>query len=101
MHETTHWTLSSCSAIANAIETRYSFDKTLVKEVEYDPDARMIIVDVQKAKGDRKADLSRMAYYMEKDVSHDLSPPFAVSLQWRISWSPLAYVFWPQLNKTY
>ncbi|NP_001134932.1 Tumor-associated calcium signal transducer 2 precursor [Salmo salar] len=56
------------AAIANAIETRYSFDKTLVKEVEYDPDARMIIVDVQKAKGDRKADLSRMAYYMEKDV---------------------------------
>ena len=55
------------------METRYSFDKTLVKEVQYDPDARKIIVDVQKVKGDRKADLSRMAYYMEKDVSHDPS----------------------------
>lgn len=44
-----------------------------MKEVEYDPEARLIVVDVKKEKGDRKADLSRMAYYMEKDVSHDLS----------------------------
>ncbi|XP_041722874.1 tumor-associated calcium signal transducer 2 [Coregonus clupeaformis] len=55
-------------AVATAIQNRYSFDKTLVKEVQYDPKARLIVVDVQKEKGDRKADLSRMAYYMEKDV---------------------------------
>lgn len=35
---------------------------------QYDPDARMIVVDVKKEKGERKSDLSRMAYYMEKDV---------------------------------
>uniref|UniRef100_A0A8C8FYP9 Thyroglobulin type-1 domain-containing protein n=1 Tax=Oncorhynchus tshawytscha TaxID=74940 RepID=A0A8C8FYP9_ONCTS len=56
------------AAIATAIQNRYSFDKTFVKEVEYDPEARLIVVDVKKEKGDRKADLSRMAYYMEKDV---------------------------------
>ncbi|XP_039900660.1 epithelial cell adhesion molecule-like [Simochromis diagramma] len=28
----------------------------------------MIVVDVKKVKGDRTYDLSRMAYYMEKDV---------------------------------
>uniref|UniRef100_A0A4W5M2W1 Epithelial cell adhesion molecule n=1 Tax=Hucho hucho TaxID=62062 RepID=A0A4W5M2W1_9TELE len=56
------------AAIATAIQNRYSFDKTLVKEVEYDPEARLIVVDVQKEKGDRKADLSHLAYYMEKDV---------------------------------
>ncbi|KAM6956306.1 epithelial cell adhesion molecule [Aplochiton taeniatus] len=55
-------------AIAEAIETRYSFDKTLVTGVEYDPAARLIVVDVQKKKGDRTHDLSQMAYYMEKDV---------------------------------
>lgn len=28
----------------------------------------MIVVDVKKEIGDRKADLTQMAYYMEKDV---------------------------------
>lgn len=28
----------------------------------------MIVVDVKKEKGERISDLSRMAYYMEKDV---------------------------------
>lgn len=36
--------------------------------LQYDPDARMIVVDVKKEIGDRKADLTQMAYYMEKDV---------------------------------
>lgn len=36
--------------------------------MQYDPDARMIVVDVKKPKGDRVNDLSNMAYYMEKDV---------------------------------
>lgn len=35
---------------------------------QYDPTAQMIVVDVEKPKGDRAIDLPRMAYYMEKDV---------------------------------
>lgn len=37
--------------------------------LQYDPDARRIVVDVKKPIGDRKTDLTHMAYYMEKDVS--------------------------------
>lgn len=56
-------------AIADAISKRYdNFNKELVTDVQYDADGRRIIVDVQKTKGDRTTDLSRMAYYMEKDV---------------------------------
>ena len=36
--------------------------------LQYDPKARLIVVDVKKAKGERKTDLTHMAYYMEKDV---------------------------------
>lgn len=57
------------TAIADAINKRYNnFDKTLVDSIEYDDKARRIVVDVKKPKGDRKNDLSQMAYYMEKDV---------------------------------
>lgn len=57
------------TAIADAINSRYyNFKKDLVESIEYDPDARMIVVDVKKPKGDRQSDLSNMAYYMEKDV---------------------------------
>ncbi|XP_037322330.2 epithelial cell adhesion molecule [Pungitius pungitius] len=57
------------AAIADAINKRYTnFDKQLVSAVEYDADARMIVVDVKKEKGERKTDLANMAYYMEKDV---------------------------------
>ncbi|XP_061545937.1 epithelial cell adhesion molecule [Phycodurus eques] len=56
-------------AIADAIHKRYvNFNKDMVKEIEYDPDARMIVVDVMKPKGERESDLTKMAYYMEKDV---------------------------------
>ncbi|XP_070696962.1 epithelial cell adhesion molecule [Pempheris klunzingeri] len=56
-------------AIADAIHKRYSsFKKDMVDEVKYDSDARLIVVDVKKPKGDRKTDLTHMAYYMEKDV---------------------------------
>jgi len=55
-------------AIETAIQTRYGFDKGLVKEVQYDPKARLIVLDVEKPKGDRTKDLSGMAWYMEKDV---------------------------------
>lgn len=40
---------------------------------QYDPDARLIVVDVKKEIGDRKADLTQMAYYMEKDVCVSIS----------------------------
>lgn len=33
----------------------------------------MIVVDVKKEIGDRKADLTQMAYYMEKDVCANIS----------------------------
>ncbi|KAM4592029.1 epithelial cell adhesion molecule [Odontesthes bonariensis] len=55
-------------AIGNAIKTRYNFERELVKEIQYDSDARMIIVDVKKEMGERKTNLAQMAYYMEKDV---------------------------------
>ncbi|XP_042357999.1 epithelial cell adhesion molecule [Plectropomus leopardus] len=57
------------AAIADAIHKRYdNFNKDMVKNVEYDADSRMIVVDVEKPKGERKTDLTNMAYYMEKDV---------------------------------
>ncbi|XP_061601575.1 epithelial cell adhesion molecule [Cololabis saira] len=55
-------------AISAAIKQRYSMDESFVKEIKYDPEARLIVVDVNKEKGERMTDLSRMAYYMEKDV---------------------------------
>jgi len=56
-------------AIADAIHKRYgNFPKELVTGVEHDAEGRRIIVDVQKKIGDRKYDLSGLAYYMEKDV---------------------------------
>ncbi|XP_037126982.1 epithelial cell adhesion molecule [Syngnathus acus] len=56
-------------AIAEAIHRRYdNFNKDMVEKVEYDPDSRMIVVDVKKPMGERKSDLTNMAYYMEKDV---------------------------------
>ncbi|KAG7492491.1 hypothetical protein MATL_G00015170 [Megalops atlanticus] len=56
------------SAIADAIQQRYQLDKKFVSDIQYDKNARLIVVDVKKDIGDRKEDLSRMAYYMEKDV---------------------------------
>jgi len=50
------------------------FNKDLVKEIKYDPEARLIVVDVNKEKGDRKHELAHMTYYMEKDVK--LEPLF-------------------------
>lgn len=41
--------------------------------LQYDPDARMIVVDVKKEVGDRQFDLTQMAYYMEKDVCAGVS----------------------------
>ncbi|CAL8362203.1 unnamed protein product [Boreogadus saida] len=56
-------------AIADAISKRYdNFNKEMLTDVQYDADGRRIIVDVKKPIGDRTTDLSRLAYYMEKDV---------------------------------
>ncbi|KAJ8014228.1 hypothetical protein DPEC_G00038070 [Dallia pectoralis] len=56
-------------AITAAMQSRYNLDPSHVKEeVEYDADARLIIIDVKKNMTDLTTDLSRMAYYMEKDV---------------------------------
>ncbi|KAK7901516.1 hypothetical protein WMY93_018285 [Mugilogobius chulae] len=57
------------SAVADAINKRYmNFNKDLVEKVEYDPEARLLVVDVKQPKGERKSDLTHMAYYMEKDI---------------------------------
>ncbi|KAL0964360.1 hypothetical protein UPYG_G00322810 [Umbra pygmaea] len=56
------------TAISSAIQLRYNISSNLVTDVDYDPKARMIVVDVKKEMTDRNTDLSRMAYYMEKDV---------------------------------
>ncbi|XP_031435043.1 epithelial cell adhesion molecule isoform X2 [Clupea harengus] len=56
------------TGIENAILARYKLAKTFVKEVQYDKDARMIIVDVKKDKDDTKEDLTRVGWYMEKDI---------------------------------
>ncbi|KAJ8418498.1 hypothetical protein AAFF_G00142070 [Aldrovandia affinis] len=56
------------TAMENALLSRYGLPKSLVKNVEYDKDARLIVLDIEKAKGDKSQDLSRAAYYMEKDV---------------------------------
>ncbi|XP_056148049.1 epithelial cell adhesion molecule [Lampris incognitus] len=56
-------------AMQDAIYKRYdNFNKDLVTDVQYDPDNNLIVVDVKKERGNRKSDLTRMAYYMEKDV---------------------------------
>lgn len=55
--------------LAKAMKDRYpNFDSALVEKVEYDANARKIVVDVKKEKGERATDLASMAYYMEKDV---------------------------------
>ncbi|XP_035519997.1 epithelial cell adhesion molecule [Morone saxatilis] len=57
------------AAIADAINKRYkNFNTSMVEEIQYDPEARLIVVDVKKEIGERQTDLTHMAYYMEKDV---------------------------------
>uniref|UniRef100_A0A8C7Y9D5 Epithelial cell adhesion molecule n=1 Tax=Oryzias sinensis TaxID=183150 RepID=A0A8C7Y9D5_9TELE len=53
-------------ALADAIQARYKFDKSLVKEVEYDADAKKIQVDIKKLMNDTNIKLADMAYYMER-----------------------------------
>ncbi|XP_067241648.1 epithelial cell adhesion molecule [Chanodichthys erythropterus] len=56
--------------IQRAMQERYMLDPKSVEKVDvkYDKDGRLIVVDVIKAKTDSVTDLSRMSYYMEKDV---------------------------------
>ncbi|KAA0717681.1 Epithelial cell adhesion molecule [Triplophysa tibetana] len=56
------------TGVENALLQRYKVPKNLVKDVQYDPEARLIVVDVEKPKGERTNDLSLMSYYMEKDI---------------------------------
>lgn len=51
-------------------EVEYTFldDANVSAILQYDGDARLIVVDVKKPIGERKSDLTHMAYYMEKDV---------------------------------
>ncbi|XP_048061577.1 epithelial cell adhesion molecule [Megalobrama amblycephala] len=51
-----------------AMQDRYMLDPSFVDKVEYDKDGRLIVVDVVKQKKTSGPDLSRMSYYMEKDV---------------------------------
>lgn len=56
-------------AFADAIHKRYlNFNKDMIKEVQYDPEARLLVVDVKQPQGERKSELTHMAYYMEKDI---------------------------------
>uniref|UniRef100_A0A3B4B3H2 Thyroglobulin type-1 domain-containing protein n=1 Tax=Periophthalmus magnuspinnatus TaxID=409849 RepID=A0A3B4B3H2_9GOBI len=58
-----------CSAVADAMHKRYmNFNKDMVEEVAYDPEARLMVVDVKQPRGMRKSELTHMAYYMEKDI---------------------------------
>ncbi|KAF3708554.1 Epithelial cell adhesion molecule [Channa argus] len=57
------------SSFAEIINKRYrNFNKNMIDNIQYDPKARMIVVDVKKPIGERNTDLPQMAYYMEKDV---------------------------------
>ncbi|TRY88725.1 hypothetical protein DNTS_029664 [Danionella cerebrum] len=56
------------TGIQNAMLERYNLDKSLVSEVQYDQDGRLIVVDVKKDEKDRVTDLSRATYYLEKDI---------------------------------
>uniref|UniRef100_A0A3B5LFZ5 Epithelial cell adhesion molecule n=1 Tax=Xiphophorus couchianus TaxID=32473 RepID=A0A3B5LFZ5_9TELE len=61
-------------SVKNLLQTRYQVDGSLVKNVQYDPDGRYIVIDIEKEKGDRTTNLGNMAYYMEKDLK--VSPLF-------------------------
>ncbi|XP_024152417.1 epithelial cell adhesion molecule [Oryzias melastigma] len=56
------------TALGDAIQERYMLDKSFVKEVEYDADAKKIQVDMKKDMTDRQTKLADVAYYMEKDI---------------------------------
>jgi len=58
------------NALKTALQERYDMPKEIIDtlEMQYDKDARLIVLDAKKEKGDREKDLSGMAYYMEKDV---------------------------------
>ncbi|KAL4641213.1 epithelial cell adhesion molecule-like [Arapaima gigas] len=56
------------TTIENVLQERYKLGKNLVKEVKYDEQANLMVVDIKKDIGDRTQDLSHMAYYLMKDV---------------------------------
>ncbi|KAF5900201.1 epithelial cell adhesion molecule, partial [Clarias magur] len=56
------------NAIRTTLNSRYGLDSSMFNDFQYDPDGRVIVVDIQKKKGERGTDLPTMAYYCEKDV---------------------------------
>ncbi|KAJ8248295.1 hypothetical protein GJAV_G00240490 [Gymnothorax javanicus] len=58
------------TAMAAALKDQYAVPADVADniEVDYDKDARLIVMDMKKDKEDKKKDLARAAYYMEKDV---------------------------------
>ncbi|XP_043991779.1 epithelial cell adhesion molecule [Gambusia affinis] len=62
------------NSVKDLLQTRYQVDRALVKQVQYDPDGRYIVIDIEKEKGERLTNLGNMAYYMEKDLK--VSPLF-------------------------
>ncbi|KAM9477152.1 epithelial cell adhesion molecule isoform 1-T2 [Clarias gariepinus] len=56
------------NAIQTTLNSRYKLDSSLINNFQYDSNGRLIIVDIQKKKGERGTDLPTMAYYCEKDV---------------------------------
>ncbi|XP_061084810.1 epithelial cell adhesion molecule [Conger conger] len=58
------------TALQTAIKDRYRMPQDIVDsmEMQYDKDARLIVLDLKKEKDDKEKDLSGIAYYMEKDV---------------------------------
>lgn len=69
--------------------------------LQYDPKARLIVVDVKKEIGDRKADVTQMAYYMEKDVGVNVIKPTKRELSYFIyilTYFPRCFVFVPQVK---
>ncbi|XP_063047920.1 epithelial cell adhesion molecule [Engraulis encrasicolus] len=56
------------SGLETAFLTRYQLPKEYVKEIQYDKDSRMVVVDVKKEIGDRKIDFAPFGWYIEKDI---------------------------------
>ncbi|KAB5581918.1 hypothetical protein PHYPO_G00181100 [Pangasianodon hypophthalmus] len=56
------------TGLQNILSSRYGLQAQYISEVQFDADGRLIVVDLKKDKADRTVDLSRMSYYLEKDV---------------------------------
>ncbi|XP_013766824.1 epithelial cell adhesion molecule [Pundamilia nyererei] len=62
------------TAIANELNSRYKLNPSLVKEIQYDPDARMIVVDVTKPKGETNVKIKSHNLQLFTDQSRRFTP---------------------------